>query len=407
MAIPWDSLKLVFHAHENISIVQIGGLADDETLFVFKALMEETHYMYHELRLLLSMKSHPNIIARPHGLVMKSRQGDSEPGIVGFLLQLYPGPTLQRKLQIAGPTITMAEKLSWSRQLASALIHLRTQGPGYFPDFKPNNIVFAEPSAANELHHTPTSSVTRPILLDFEQRGTWYTWAPPEVRYIEYLELLALTSGEGQIRQRYTALLKQNFPHWSPEPGFLKRSISNARDGYNFAWTSLTEEGRAKAQMYAFGKVLWCIFEGVPSPDGPRRVESFLEDFQQNQNFPEFQASPPAIQQLIRRCTAGALDWGSQNSGVVRDGDRIVPWGREACAHVTAAEAQDAATQWWQNELALAEEFVQYQYGSRNGREDIVVPEHVAQLRRDIQKRPSLEEVVNVLLALEAQHETT
>lgn len=47
MIVPWESLELLSHPHENISIVRIAGQIDD-TCFIFKALMEDTHYMYHE-----------------------------------------------------------------------------------------------------------------------------------------------------------------------------------------------------------------------------------------------------------------------------------------------------------------------------------------------------------------------
>lgn len=383
LTVPWESLELVSHAHENISIVRIAGQADGPS-YVFKALMEDTHYMYHELRLLLTMESHPNIIIKPHALVMKRRQGNA-PGIAGFLLELYPGPTLQQRLHSEEyPVVTMQQKVSWSRQLVSALSHIRTQPPGYFPDFKPNNVVFTIGDSESSI---------KPVLLDFEQRGTWHMWAPPEVRYVEYLELLALTSSEESVRERYRSFLREIFPHWTTS--YNNRPLREARDGYNLAWASLDTQARDKAQVYALGKVLWCIFENVASPDGPHNVESFLEDFDQDQQFPEFRLTPPVIQDLVRRCTAGAPEWGDRRPGVARDGERIVPWGREGC-EVTPEETQEAATRWWREELALAEDFVRHRYGS----DEYATSEHVAQLEKDIQQRPSLEEVMQVLSSL-------
>ncbi|KPM35962.1 hypothetical protein AK830_g10612 [Neonectria ditissima] len=389
MTVAWESLELVSHPHENISIVRISGQPDD-TSFVFKALMQDTHYMYHELRLLLSMESHPNIIARPHALVLKRRLG-GEPGIAGFLLKLYPGLTLQQRLQTDGHLISMDEKVAWSCQLTSALLHVQTQAPGYFPDFKPNNIVFAS-------RGRQSARAARPVLLDFEQRGTWYTWAPPEVRYVEYLELLASTSAEEKVRERYALFMEAVFPQWTP--AYKSRSLESAKDGYNLAWTLLKRGGRAKAQMYALGKVLWCIFEGLPLPDGPRSVESFLEDFNQDQQFPEFHKSPPVIQRLVRCCTAGAPEWGERRPGVVRDGNRIVPWGKRF-HEASATETQEAATRWWREELLLAEEFVRYEHV--RGEHDDEVPWHITRLMRDIEERPSLEEAMEVLLTLQAE----
>lgn len=403
MAVPWETLELLSHAHENISIVRIAGQPDGPS-FVFKALMEDTHYMYHELRLLLSMESHPNIIARPPALVVKSRPGGAPPGVAGFLLDLVPGPTLQERLHAehkqdpAAKMNRFGQKASWARQLASALLHVRNQPPGYFPDFKPNNIVFAPGGGGGGGggggHPNADESLDRPVLLDFEQRGTWYTWAPPEVRYVEYLELLALGPGDERVRGRYASLLAEAFPRWTT--GYGRRPPREARDGYNLAWAALGAPARDRAQVYALGKVLWCIFEGVPTPDGPGNVESFLEDYDQDQQFPEFRRSPPVVQALIRRCTAGAPEWGDRRPGVVRDGDRIVPWGRQGGV-VTARETQEAATQWWREELSLAEEFVRHRYvrGEPRGRS-----EHIAQLEREIKMRPSLEEVLEILSGL-------
>lgn len=380
MTVPWESLELVSHPHENISIVRIAGQPDG-TSFVFKALMEDTRYMYHELRLLLTMDTHPNIIGKPPALVLKKR-ANSEPGIAGFLLDNLPGPTLQHRLQIdQHPMVTASQKASWACQLVSALQHVRVQTPGgYFPDFKPNNVVF--------------SNGGDPILLDFEQRGTWYMWTAPEVRYVEYLELLALTSDKEHVRERYRSVLKEAFPYWTPT--YQNRPPREAKDGYNLAWIALDKPARAKAQMYAVGKVLWCLFENVPTPDGPHNVESFLEDYNQDQQFPEFRLSPPVIQQLIRRCTAGAPEWVGRHPGVVRDGDRIVPWGKQGCV-VTAGETQEAATRWWQEELGRAEDFLRHRY-VQGGQGDL--SEHVAQLEKDIKERPSLEEVMDILAGL-------
>lgn len=388
ITVPWESLELLSHPHENISIVRVAGQKDDIS-FVFKALMQDTHYMYHEMRLLLLVDSHLNIIARPHALVLKSRS-DGEPGIAGFLLKLYPRPTLQQQLQTGGKAITMDEKVTWSCQLTSALLHVRNQPPKYFPDFKPNNIVFASSDEGD-------TSVSRLVLLDFEQRGTWYTWSPPEVRYVEYLELLALTAGEKSVRERYISAVNTAFPWWTPTS--RDRSLQDAKNGYNLAWASLKPHALAKAQVYALGKVLWCIFEGLPSPDGPQSVESFLEDFKQDQQFPDMRVSPPVVQQLVQRCTAGAPEWGSHLPGVIRDDDRIVPFGEQGCA-VTASETQKAATRWWRDELRLAEEYVRFEYvpGEHGG-----MPEHVAQLKRDIEERPSLEEILEKLSALEIE----
>jgi serine/threonine protein kinase len=380
MTVAWEDLKLITHPHENISIVEVNRFGAGRS-FVFKGLMQDTQYMYHELRLLLSKTDHPNIVSKPPALVLKKRtQGQA--GIAGFLLELYSGPTLQHQLYTSGAEISFTEKLGWAQQLTLALLHIQGQPPGYFSDFKPNNILLNKPSGQNR---------SVPVLLDFEQRGTWPTWAPPEIKYVEYLELLATTSPNPSTRDRYSRIMSSVYPEWSSK--YKSRSIGLAKEGYNIAWASLGPQDRAKAQMYAFGKVLWCIFEGLPSPDGPQSVESFLEDFSQDQQFPEFRASPPAIRDLIRRCTAGAPEWGSRHPGVVRDQNRIVPWGKTGCS-VTARETLETAALWWREELAIAEAFVIHKDSQKKS---IGSNEYIEGLLRDINSRPSLEDTLDIL----------
>ena len=388
LTVPWECLQLISHPHENISTVHVVG-ESDETIFVFKALMEDTQYMYHELRLLLSIDSHPNIIERPYRLVLKSRPG-RQAGIAGFLLKFYPGPTLQQRLQNEGPKITLDEKIAWAHHITSALIHIQRQRPRYFSYLKLNNILLIKSDEEDMFFSTP-------VLLDFEQRGTWYTWAPPEICYIEYIELLALRANSANVRERYRSLMEEAFPGWTRS--FSKRPIRKADKGYNIAWASLNEGATAKAQVYPLGKVLWCIFEGLPSPDGPHNVESFLEDFNQNQGFPEFRLSPPKVQELIKRCTSGALEWQNRPRGVVRDGDRIAPYGMQGC-QVTATETQQAASQWWLEELNRAEGFVRYEF-ALDGRG--TTSEYIIQLKQDIASRPSLEEILETLSELQAK----
>lgn len=379
MTVSWDSLKLVSHPHENISIVRVAGQSQDMS-YVFKGLMQDTQYMYHELRLLLSMDAHSNIMAKPKAIVLKQRSG-KDAGIAGFLLDLYSGPTLQQRLQYSHPPISMAEKIDWSRQLVLALLHVQHQLPTYFPDFKPNNVI---------LTIGPDGKCT-PVLLDFEQRGTWYTWTPPEVKYVEYFELLATSSPHKSVRERNAAFLSSVLPEWSL--AYKKRSLREANLGYNVAWVHLSPEARSKAQIYPLGKVLWCIFEGLPSPDGLQSVESFLEDFLQDQQFPDFRSSPMWARHLIRRCTAGAPEWCNRSPAVVRSGDRIIPRGKDEC-EVTAVETREAASRWWGDELRLAEKFVRHEYMvGEHGH----LPAYVEHLRREIQDRPSLEEILNIL----------
>jgi hypothetical protein len=73
---PWPNVidihqvRLCHQLHESASVVQVTGARASQAV-VIKALTSFPKYIYHELKLLLIMLPHPNIISRPRHIVTK------------------------------------------------------------------------------------------------------------------------------------------------------------------------------------------------------------------------------------------------------------------------------------------------------------------------------------------------
>ncbi|KAF5977334.1 kinase-like domain-containing protein [Fusarium coicis] len=68
--VDFGSLQFQRRLHDTIDVVSIDGHGNQE--FVFKSLMNDIKYLYHELKTLMAMKPHPNVIPSPIYLVTKS-----------------------------------------------------------------------------------------------------------------------------------------------------------------------------------------------------------------------------------------------------------------------------------------------------------------------------------------------
>jgi hypothetical protein len=118
------------------------------------------------------------------------------------------------------------------------------------------------------------------------------------------------------------------------------------------------------------GKLLWYIFEGVGSINNGLNLETFREETCE-QVFPEFRQSPKSIQDCIRRCTIGAPEWSGRVSSVVKRGRWLWPRGKTGANGEppgTGLETQQAAKQWWVEELKSAEKFLGARRRQRLGR---------------------------------------
>jgi len=384
--VDWTELELERQLQDSVSLVRIPTKTGSR-LMVYKAVTEDVHYMYHELRTLLSMTPHTTIIGRPRYVVIKQCRFGGKVGICGFILEYYPYGSLQNRLQ-AGEPISMRQKLYWSEQLAMALIHVRDNGPGFYSDLKPNNIL---------LNRTPGDDLTAPLLIDFEQRGSWFNWSPPEVQYAEYLDMLASSTSSSCNRERYSAIMRKCVPGWAST--YNRRPLLAAPDGYSLGWTILSPTERKRAQMFCFGKILWCIFEELPSCNTFLTIETFAEGIIQEQSFPEFRKSPIELRELISRCTAYAPEWKHQIFPVVRKGDKLIP---RSFVDIPGGELdangiQHLAREWWRERVENAEAFIYRRYSSGL---DISISERITTANIKTLQMPTLEEVMRIFISL-------
>ncbi|KAH6848087.1 hypothetical protein B0I37DRAFT_376633 [Chaetomium sp. MPI-CAGE-AT-0009] len=331
--------------------------------------------MYNELKMLLSLGRHPNLVAPPLGVVTKKGRFGNRRGVCGFLLEWFPLGSLRERLlrDDYEETTSMDQRLRWAKQVTEAFIHINGHSKaGFYPDLKPDNIV---------LRKNAETGMLDAVLIDLEQRGGWFAWSPPEVAYVEYLEILAGDSGltEGELKDEILEQLREYYddPEWSP--GATGQRYHNTEGGFSPPWLALLKARKAKgwgahllerAQVFMLGKLLWCIFEGQPFVrcgidhemlrDGDPEYESRRSG--KARAFPEFRKTPHAIRQLVQACTAGAPEWGASQPrlpGVVLQGGKLHPVGSgDGLTPPTAVDTLNAARHFWSREVELARAFI-------------------------------------------------
>jgi len=346
----FERLELVEQPHEAISLVRVSGKHSTK-IFVFKSVLRDIPYFYHELKILLTLKPHPNIISRPLYIVTKKCRFGGKKGVCGFILDYHTGGTLQQALwqRSMSSKLDYQEELRWAKQLLSALVHIRSSPPGFYSNLKLVNVVMAT---------STENSNSEAILIDFEQRSGFFNWSAPEVHYIQYLEHLATFSSISSTRARYTAMLQNYIPSWKPLSS--KMRYVNPTNGYSAPWIALSHQERESAQVFMVGKLLWCIFEHASGISSGITVETFREE-PCNLLFPNFVRTPPALRGCIRRCTTGAPEWNDRWPGVLRRGNRLYPFGKTGVDGEptgTWRETQEAAKEWWRVEIRDAERFL-------------------------------------------------
>ncbi|KOS16694.1 hypothetical protein ESCO_004865 [Escovopsis weberi] len=327
--------------HDSVCLVEIDG-----RMWIFKALTSYTKYLYHELRQLLVIEPHPNVVSRPAHLVTKKCSFGSKTAVVGFTLEFHVHGSLRDLIPFLRihDMVSLADMGRWSLQLASALVHLRETAGVFYPDLRLDNIVL---SRARDV-----------VMVDFEQRGVWCEFAAPEVNAIEYVRLLA-TDDEipDHVRERYAAILARMLPGWE-DLGHGEEYAWPSR-GYNVPWACLTPREQEACEVYMLGRVLWCIFEACSAPQRAAvwlsyRWEPLVE-------FPGYTVTPPAVRAIIDRCTRGRQPGLSRL--IVRRRDKLVL--READnanANATdddAAEVQRTAREWWAREISASERWLE------------------------------------------------
>lgn len=350
-------------------------------VWALKALTSSVKYMYHELRNLLTMPPHPNVLGRPVRLVTKkARSNDKREVVVGFLEPFYSGINLRDSLPLLRMSnrLRLEDQVRWARQICSGLLHIRQMGKLYYPDMRLDQIVM-----------TPDNK--HPVILDFEQRGVWCEFAAPEVNALEHIRALATDEDEDEsddsyvaalttnttatntnadaedaaarhhnhaLRRRYASLLTRLLPGWE-ELGGHDDYYTNPPQGYNVPWVCLTDREREHAEVYMLGRLLWCVFEGMSAPQRGAVWQSYRNE--PEFEFPAFVLTPPGLRGLVDRCTRGRRPLLSNL--VVRAGSKLVlqRWGRDGgppTAEAKVREIRALAKGFWEREVDWAEGFL-------------------------------------------------
>ena len=344
-------LRFMQKLHETISLVQIS--ADGPQIYVFKSLTDDLKPFYHELKTLLTLPHHPNIISRPSHVITKRCGFGGKTGLCGFILEYHTHGTLRTVLDERSihHSLTFSDQLRWAIQISSAILHIHesTAGDIFYTTMKPENVVMAT-SPSN-----PT--ILDAVVIDFEQRLGPPCWNPPEINYIDYLTTLAKKASLASMKQKYIALLESANLLWPDNES--KRSTTakyeNPRYGYSHPWPTLSVRQREAAQVFGLGKLLWCIFEGGTLLNTAVGIHTFREG-PSDLGFPAFRRSPPRVRELIGRCTMGDGEWRGSGLPLVRRGARIGVRGGNG--DETEEDVRVACRKWWREEVADAEKFV-------------------------------------------------
>lgn len=369
-----DIFDLIFvrQLHDSVCVVRhrpdtsgkVNGETRQEGLWVMKALTSSVKFMYHELRVLLTLPAHANIISTPTRLVTKAtRMNKKRVAVVGFLMPFHSGGGLRDELPLlrVNRRLQLEDQIHWAREICSAMTHIRFQAHTFYPDLRLDQIVFP-------------ADKKRPIVVDMEQRGVWCEFGSPEVNAIDYLMALAIDDGdedededEGDDKTAHSDCCLQGF--WPSRqrcrdimhrlhPNYKKLRnpddyYDNPPMGYNIPWICLTWNEQEYAGVYMLGRLLWCIFEGMSAPQRGAIWQSYHNE--PEFEFPRFQRTPHEIRGLIDQCTRGRRN--QLSNYVVRKGSKIVlrddPGGQG-----TPAQIKSVAKSFWLNEVKWAEEFL-------------------------------------------------
>ncbi|KAI0446789.1 hypothetical protein F4803DRAFT_559227 [Xylaria telfairii] len=368
--IDFFDVHVVSVLHDSVCLVRIQG-----QLYIFKALVSEVKYLYHELKTLCTVEPHANIIAQPIHLIRKACSFGGKHAIVGFttfyhqhgsLRDLLPQLRIHDRLQ-------REDQLKWSIQVTRALEHLRTRSSTYYPDLRLDNLVMSKDFDI--------------VMVDFEQRGVWCEFAAPEVNAIEYMRLIAADDRmPSDVGVKYQGIMRHLVSDYTR---LQEDQYTNPKDGYNASWIALSPEEQEMAEVYMLGRLMWCIFEGVSGPQKAAVWQSYR--WESNLEFPRYDRTPPALRELIDRCTRGRRS--NLGSVIVRQHSHLLLRHKIGEEH-NADQVRAAAIAYWVAELKWAEEFLRERDGLR--RQGL--------WNNNYYNRPRLEEVLEALLKIQMQY---
>lgn len=333
-----DLHNLVYRAqpHDSVCVVSIHGKQ-----FVFKAVTSQTKYLYNELRHLLLMKPHEHIVARPRHIVTKRSLFDGEAVVVGFTLDYHQRSCARDHLPLyrIRNLSTMAKETRWCMQIASALDHFRRTRKTYCSDIRLDNVLLSD---TDEL-----------VMVDFEQRGVWFEFAPPEVNAIDIMcSLRASKTLDPAITSKYHDVLSSLIPDLDM---LLGGQYFYTNHGFNLPWLALTPKEREACEVFMLGRIMWCIFEAACAPHRGVYWVSYRREL--DIDFPQYRSTPSTMRDLIDRCTRGHRTCFSEL--VFRQGGKVILREHEGTNKSTAAQVRKAARAFWKEEVRLSEQWIE------------------------------------------------
>jgi hypothetical protein len=232
-------------------------------------------------------------------------------------------------------------------QVLEALIHLKENGGVYCSDLRPDNIVLAEKDGKDCA-----------VLIDFEQRGNWYAWSPPEIFALQSLQsVVKYHSTPDQDKECYKELL--NSVHCEQTTVPIESKYKLQKGGANDAWNCLSPEQQESATVYIFGKLLWCLLEGVSTVSSFDNLWRTSPDDERAVEFPEFKNTPENLRQLVLDCSKGCPQCEGRFPVVTRDGNKVkLRSGQTPSEQTSAIGVLQSSTQWWKEELERSKRFV-------------------------------------------------
>ncbi|KAK4176188.1 hypothetical protein QBC36DRAFT_12397 [Triangularia setosa] len=410
-------IKFKKQIHEAISLVTLPAHLGDK-LVVLKSLLRDQRYMYNEIKTLLSLAPHENLMPRPLFIVTKKSKFGGRKGVAGFVMEYFEGGSLKDLLlnnKARGAGLSMRQKFRFARQLTEVLIHVNRHRLGFYPDLKPDNLVIRSSKAQRDKGEG--KEVMDLVLLDLEQRGGWFSWSPPEVVYVEYMEILAtwLDCEHEAEKQLVSKQLQDCIDGW--EATSQSTRYKDKEGGFSFPWKALLQERLEtgsqrleRAQVFMLGKLLWCLFEG----EARVRCGIDHEVLQENDGkdwigFPQFDSrkTPSEIRDLIKECTSGEPEWEvdekkRRKAGLVLKGGKLVPAqtvsGGRNVDEITDTATEDTTRAFWKRELERADAFMDELLLHKHGHIDAIP---MGGILAEAERRPLLLDVLSRLVEVE------
>jgi serine/threonine protein kinase len=347
-----QNLRFIRRLYTSVCLVEVKG-----ERMIFKSNTQSPSSTYHEIKVLLSLPPHPNIIDGPKFLV--TIPDDTSTQVVcGFLLEYLELGSLETYLpqKRKNGSLHLQDQIRWCMELTSALEHIHSQPGMFYSDLKMDNILLRSIRGKTSI-----------VLVDFEQGRNLYTWAPPEVFYVEWIAELAyqeLSRNDGlkeETRVEFRKIIEQYFRSRGVKLPlqFKKPRYDNPDHGWYYPWLTSTPEEREHSAVYCLGRAIWCIFEGVGDTSN---VLGRSLAHESEQEFPRFTRTQMEVRKLIERCTAGAREWTNDGPlGLFRRGGKVYPRGRTGYKGeplATAEETVQVVKRVWESEIANAKAFL-------------------------------------------------